>query len=280
MVRCKRKGRPGLGYLFRLKRSPQCGGCVFTWVGGWVRRTPVVGHLGIGVPGVRRKAPKSGALSTENPSRTLPGPHPPYPTRYDKGHPRRSPTAARQRHRRKARPPTYPPGEGPELERNPGAQLSHPPIPRRRLVSQAGTVPTHRSRTNPTSEQKQCPRPGGRPAADRTNGDPDGQPNTRTHPSAGPLVDASPPRQPAHHAPIQTNRWHASRRCRRPIRSVMLATCGRSCCGRRRGRRIHVQPVAAATQLISGRIEFSPQTSARMVYAWGASAVMCSTILS
>ncbi len=48
----------------------------------------MVGHPGTGVPGVRRKAPKSGALSTEYPSALSTGPHPPYPTRYDKGHTR------------------------------------------------------------------------------------------------------------------------------------------------------------------------------------------------
>src|SRR6266545_3807046 len=168
------KGPPGAGLFVSVEKVTTMW-WLRIYLGGWLGTSDACGrspwHRGSGRP--PESAQKRGAFHRE-PLPHLPGPHPPYPTRYDKGHPRRSPTAARQRHRRKARPPTYPPGEGPELERNPGAQLSHPPIPRRRLVSQAGTVPTHRSRTNPTSEQKQCPRPGGRPAADRTNGDPDG----------------------------------------------------------------------------------------------------------
>src|SRR6266508_6000471 len=160
MVRRKRKDRPGPGYLLRLEWSPEVVVAYFVgWVVGYVGRLWSV-TLARWFRASAGKRPKAGHFPTRTPPALYPGPHPPYPTRYDKGHPRRSPTAARQRHRRKARPPTYPPGEGPELERNPGAQLSHPPIPRRRLVSQAGTVPTHRSRTNPTSEQKQCPRPG------------------------------------------------------------------------------------------------------------------------
>src|SRR6266511_3245768 len=134
MVRCKRKGRPGLGYLFRLKRSPQCGGCVFTWVGGWVRRTPVVGHLGRVVPGVRRKAPKSGALSTEYPSRSLLRTSPAVP---DPVRQKDTPTAVT--HRPTATPPTK------------GKTSTCPPARKPR----AGTQP--RDPTQPTSPPPSLP---------------------------------------------------------------------------------------------------------------------------
>jgi len=49
------------------------------WVVGYLGRLWPVTLVRL-FPGVRRKAPKSGALSTEDPSRTLPGPHQPYPT--------------------------------------------------------------------------------------------------------------------------------------------------------------------------------------------------------
>src|SRR6266542_4364648 len=134
------------------------------WVGGWVRRTPVVGHLGRVVPGVRRKAPKSGALSTEYPSRTFDRTSPavPDPVR-QRPHPRRStPTAAQQRHRQKARHPHAPtPAEIPEVERNPGTQLSQSRAPRRRLSPQRPRRQHTAPRPTPPTEQTELePDPG------------------------------------------------------------------------------------------------------------------------
>src|SRR6266545_5835111 len=112
MVRRKRKDPPGLGYLLRLEWSPEV---VVAYLLGWV-----VGYVGrlwsVTLAGWFRasagKRPKAGHFPPNTPPALYSGPHPPYPTRSDKrAHPRRSPTALRQRHRRKARPPRARPRE-------------------------------------------------------------------------------------------------------------------------------------------------------------------------
>ena len=219
------KDRPGLGICFGWNGRLRW--WLRIYLGGWLGTSDACGrsprHRGSGRP--PESAQKRGAFHREPlphftpdlTGRTRPGP--------TKATPATVAHRVRQRHRRKGET-SYLPAWARAASWNvtPGPnQPPSPPSSPPRHPSREPYQPTDPGPT-PTSEQKQCPRPGGRPAADRTNGDPVGQPNTRTHPSAGPLVDASSPRQPAHHAPIQTNRWHASRRCRRPIRSVMLAT--------------------------------------------------------
>ena len=143
MVRCKRKGRPGLGYL--LCWNGRLRWWLRIYLSGWLGTSDACGrspwHAGSGRP--PESAQKRGAFHREplphfTPDltrRTRPG-----PTKATRGgHPPPHGNATDERRDL----PTYPPGEGPELERNPGTQPSQPPRPRRRLVTQAG------NRTNP-----------------------------------------------------------------------------------------------------------------------------------
>src|SRR6266498_6117164 len=109
----------------------------FVWVGGWVRRTPVVGHLGTVVPGVRlpRSRPtrrwraSPAELATDNPYRIPSRTRPPSPARSDKGHTRRGhPPPEQQRHGRKAIPPDVPAqAKAPSWNVIPGTRPATPP---------------------------------------------------------------------------------------------------------------------------------------------------------
>src|SRR6266540_3958431 len=193
MVRRKRKDRPGLGYLLRLEWSPEVVVAYFVgWVVGYVGRLWSV-TLARWFRASAGKRPKAGRFPPNTPPALSTGPHPPYPTRYDKGHTRDGqhppppsnatdkrrdipthppqpksprwnatpgpnsaspvPLVAASSPQRGPRQPTdpgpTPATELPELEPDPGTQLSQSRAPRRRLVTPAGTAPTHRSRTNP-----------------------------------------------------------------------------------------------------------------------------------
>src|SRR6266545_4041079 len=151
MVRRKRKDRPGLGYLLRLEWSPEVVVAYFVgWVVGYVGRLWSV-TLARWFRASAGKRPKAGRFPPNTPPALSTGPHPPYPTRYDKGHTRdgqHPPPHSNATDKRRDIPTYPPPAEIPEVERNPGTQLSQSRAPRRCLVTPAGTAPTHRSRTN------------------------------------------------------------------------------------------------------------------------------------
>src|SRR6266511_637398 len=62
----------GAGYLFRLEWSPKCCGCECRWVGGCLPRTPVVGHPGTVVPGVRLPRSRPARRWRASPAASLP----------------------------------------------------------------------------------------------------------------------------------------------------------------------------------------------------------------
>src|SRR6266511_4091509 len=130
----------------------------FVWVGAWVPRTPVVGHLGTVVPGVRLPRSRPARRWRASPAASLP---PGTPTGFPAvpgQRPRPGPTKATPAavtHRPYSNPtdetpdiPHLPTRRDPELERNPGTQPVTRPTLVAASVAQAGTAPTRRSRTN------------------------------------------------------------------------------------------------------------------------------------
>ena len=154
MVRRKRKDRPGLGYLLRLEWSPEVVVAYFVgWVVGYVGRLWSV-TLAPGFRASAGKRPKAGRFPPRTPPALYPGPHPPYPTRYDKGHTRGGHPPPYGNATDETRDlPTHPTRRKPKLERNPGAQPAnpHPWSPPRR--PSRDPHPTHRSQTNPAAKQ-------------------------------------------------------------------------------------------------------------------------------
>src|SRR6266542_2303318 len=144
MVRRKRKDRPGLGYLLRLEWSPEVVVAYFVgWVVGYVGRLWSV-TLAPGFRASAGKRPKAGRFPTRTPPALYPGPHPPYPTRYDKGHTRGGHPPPYGNATDETRDlPTHPTRRKPKLERNPGAQPANLPA----LV--AASSPKPGSASNP-----------------------------------------------------------------------------------------------------------------------------------
>src|SRR6266511_433191 len=154
MVRRKRKDRPGLGYLLRLEWSPEVVVAYFVgWVVGYVGRLWSV-TLARWFRASAGKPPKAGRFPTRTPPALYPGPHPPYPTRYDKGHTRGGHPPPYGNATDETRDlPTHPTRRKPKLERNPGAQPAnpHPSSPPRR-------------QTNPAATRRRGPHPANPPA--------------------------------------------------------------------------------------------------------------------
>src|SRR6266545_6215939 len=145
------KGPPGAGLFALLEWSPEVVvAYLLEWVVGYVGRLWSV-TLARWFRASAGKRPKAGHFPTRTPPALYPGPHPPYPTRSDKGHPRRSPTAARQRHRRKARPPHIPARRGPRAGTEPRdpTQPTSPPSSPPRHPSREPYQPTDPGPTRP-----------------------------------------------------------------------------------------------------------------------------------
>src|SRR6266498_1439929 len=294
------KDRPGLGYLLRLEWSPEVVVAYFVgWVVGYVGRLWSV-TLARWFRASAGKRPKAGRFPPNTPPALSTGPHPPYPTRYDKGHTRdgqHPPPHSNATDKRRdipthppqpksprwnatpgpnpaspaplvaachpsgdranppipdqLRPPNGPswnptPGPNPaspvplvaasspqrgprqptdpgptpatertELEPDPGTQSSQSRAPRRRLVTPAGTAPTHRSRTNPGHRTDRagtrprdpiqpvpCPSsPPRHPSGDRANPPIPDQPGHRTARAGTPRRD--PTQQPPELPPVR-----------------------------------------------------------------------------
>src|SRR6266540_5995697 len=111
MSRCKRKDRPGLGYLLLLGWSPEVVvAYLLGWVVGYVGRLwSVTLAIGSGRPAAALPADSALArltgreLATDNPYRTPSRTRPASPAREHRGHTRRGhPPPEQQRHGRKA----------------------------------------------------------------------------------------------------------------------------------------------------------------------------------
>src|SRR6266508_2335521 len=179
MVRRKRKDRPGPGYLLRLEWSPEVVVAYFVgWVVGYVGRLWSV-TLARWFRASAGKRPKAGRFPTRTPPALYPGPHPPYPTRYDKGHTRGGHPPPYGNATDETRDlPTHPTRRKPKLERNPGAQPAnpHPWSPPRRPSRDPHTTP--RAQTTPAAKQPELEPDAGAP----------------TRPTSPP---SSPPRRPS-----------------------------------------------------------------------------------